>query len=88
MGKTPYYPEFVPERAMYNYGIRVCIFIPRHDERGIYKKCPVCGERLDAIKDENGSIEEYFCRSCCTVYKSDELEIKGDATQEKITRYL
>ena len=88
MGKTSYYPKVIPEEAVYNYGIRVCLFILRNIEKDIYEKCPVCNVRLDAIKDKDGSIEEYFCRNCCTIYESDELEIKGDTIQEKIIRYL
>ena len=88
MGGRPYYPDCIPEKALFNYGIRVCQYIPREKEFFIYKNCPVCDCKLRKIKDTQGRIIDYFCPHCGTGYEEEELKISKENSQKTLIEFL
>jgi len=90
MGKRPYYPDVIPDKAIFSYGIRLCNYTPREKESSTYETCPVWDIKLRVIYDKEGCIMDYFCPHCGTCYEEEELilpKIKN-TPQKNLTEFM
>ena len=52
----------------------------------IIEKCPICGNKLEIITDEDGFVIDWWCGKCPHSWTLEDLEITED--QKTIDQYL